>query len=118
MDKYSNLLQSLFRFIRSPGQKDLVAYISLVAFGVKFLVSITINSITNQDSVLLVFLPELGSILFFCILGLAGMIVIIRKELPQAIVVRGNMAVVIGLIWLVISWLLMCRALYLLAVDV
>lgn len=110
--------KNILEIIRSPRHKSLVAKISLFAFTIE-VISILINkTVLNNDTIASLLLSEIGAVVFFGLLGLAGLIVVIRQELQQVIVVHGRLAIVNGLIWCAISWLLMLRYIYALVIDI
>jgi|KBSSwiStaDraftv2_1062776.scaffolds.fasta_scaffold284934_2 hypothetical protein len=111
-------IKNMVQIIRSPQHKSLVAKVSLFAFVIE-IVSIVINrTLLVKHLLASLLLSEVSAVLFFGLLGLAGLIVIVRRELPQVIVVHGRLAVVNGFIWCIISWILMLRYIYALAIDI
>jgi len=114
----SNIFHNIIHDIQSPKQESLVVKLSLIAFAIKVGTSIIVNLLNQYGVTTTMLVSKAGVIVFFCVLGMAGVVVIIRQELPQAIVVRGKTAVVYGLIWFIVSWVLMIRYIYLLAVDI
>lgn|SRR5215212_5226467 len=118
MTTNNSFAKNIIQIIRSPRHKSLVAKVSLFAFVIE-VISIFINkTILNNNTIPSLLLSEISAVLFFGLLGLAGLIVVIRRELPQVIVVHGRLAIVNGFIWCVISWLLMLRYIYALVTDI
>ena len=118
MTTNNSFAKNIIQIIRSPRHKSLVAKVSLFAFVIE-VISIFINkTILNNNTIPSLLLSEISAVLFFGLLGLAGLIVVIRRELQQVIVVHGRLAIVNGFIWCVISWLLMLRYIYALVTDI
>jgi len=111
-------LQDLLIRIRSAQQKNLVAKISLFAFALQLIATIIDDTLLDRNTIESLILSEISAIAFFGFLGLAGLIVIIRKEMPQAITIRGKSAIIFGLIWCGISWSLTIRYIFLFIKDI
>lgn len=95
-----------------------MAEVSLIAFVVHILIIVINNIFLANNEFISLIVSEIGTIAFFGILGLAGLIVAIKQEFPQAVMIRGKWAVINGIIWCAVSWLLMLRYFYYLITDV
>lgn len=111
-------VQDLLLRIRSPQQKNLVAKISLSAFALQLMATLINDRFLRNNAIQSLIFSETSAIAFFGILGLAGFIVMIRKEMPQVITIRGTGAIIFGLIWCGISWSLAIRYIYFLINDI
>ena len=89
---------------RSPKNKTLSARISMLAFGIAIFTLIINKIIIPQTSFILLVSSYVGGIIFWWLLGFAGLVVAIRRELQQIILIKGNLAVFYGVLWCLFSW--------------
>lgn len=111
-------IRNIIQGIRSPKNKYLVAKISFSAFAIQVVIFVFDKYLRDYSDAASLLLSDLGTIAFFGLLGLAGLIVVIRQELPQVVTIRGKWAVINGVLWLVVAWTLMIIYIYFLLVDI
>ena len=99
--------------ISSPKYKNLPTQISLLAFILATLLMVFEKFLIKNGFVEPDVFPHLLKFIFFFIVGLSGLIVMLRGELHQAfIVMKGKFARIIGFLWWIISWWITLRAFY------
>lgn len=83
-------IKNIIKKIHIPNRKYLVAEISLIAFVVHIFIIIIDNIFLKNNETISLIVSEIGAIAFFGILGLAGLIVAIKQELPQVVIIQGG----------------------------
>lgn len=104
--------------LRSTQYEFLPAKIGLLAFAIGFLLYVLNNTLFKYDAIGSLICSRTGAVTFCGLLGLAGFVVMIRRELRQVVVIRGKLAMFYGLIWCVISWSLAIHYMFLLFSDI
>lgn len=98
--KREMIMKIIFTFIKKIGTTTLIAVLSLLGFIPLIVVSIISKQSHMKTPNSYIYFPIL---LFF--IGLSGLPIILRKELPLPIKpIRGWFAIIFGIIFMILCW--------------
>ncbi len=92
--------------LRSEKYKNLAYILLLISTGQFFLVVFGVKVIVQEINLVHETLIRISTILMFILNGCAGFMMMIRREFPQVVFIRGRAAQIMGFGFWIISWFL------------
>jgi len=111
-------MKTWFSRLKSEKYKYLVDILILISLCQFLIMAFGFKAIEQKNSILYDSILRVSGMITFFLLGCAGLVIMIRQEFRQLVIIRGRLAQVAGFILWIINWyLVLAIARYIIVVS-